>query len=76
MALSLLCPKPKDVIHYEQNRGLIIKFHAGVAVLYIVGGTRRRVRTRKREHVDAVKTFNAQMFALNQHFMSFDHRIN
>ena len=59
--LSLLCPKPKDVIHFEQNCGLIIKFHASVVVLYIVGETGRRVNPRKREHVDAVKTFNAQM---------------
>ena len=34
------------------------------------------VRTRKREHVDAVKTFNTKKSALSQHVMEFDHRID
>ena len=41
-----------------------------------VGETGRSVRTRKREHVDAVKTFNTKKSALNQHVMEFDHRID
>ena len=41
-----------------------------------VGETRRSVRTRKREHVDAVKTFNNKKSALSQHVMDFDHRID
>ena len=41
-----------------------------------VGETGRGVRTRKREHVDAVKTFNTKKSALSQHVMEFDHRID
>ena len=41
-----------------------------------VGKTGRRVRTRKREHADAVKTFNTKKSALSQHVMDFDHRIS
>ena len=41
-----------------------------------VGETGRSVRTRKREHVDAVKTFNTKKSALSQHVMDFDHRID
>ena len=31
--LSLLFRKPKDVINFEQKRGLVIKFLAGIAML-------------------------------------------
>ena len=41
-----------------------------------VGETERSIRTRKREHVDAVKTFNTKKSALSQHVMDFDHRID
>ena len=38
--------------------------------------TGRSIRTRKREQVDAVKTFNIEKSALSQHVMDFDHRID
>ena len=41
-----------------------------------IGETGRNVRTRKREHVDAVKTFNTKKSALNQHLVAFDNRID
>ena len=41
-----------------------------------VGETERSVRTRKREHVDAVKTFNTKNSALSPNVMDFDHRID
>ena len=41
-----------------------------------VGETGCSVRTRKREHADAVKTFNTKKSALSQHVMDFDHRID
>ena len=41
-----------------------------------VGETGPSVRTRKREHADAVKTFNTKKSALSQHVMDFDHRID
>ena len=41
-----------------------------------VGETGRSVRTRKRKHADAVKTFNTKKSALSPHVMDFDHRID
>ena len=41
-----------------------------------VGKTERNFRTRKREHVDAVKTFNTKKSALSQHVVDFDHRVD
>ena len=41
-----------------------------------VGETERSVKTRKREHVDEVKTFNTRKSALRQHVVDFDHRID
>ena len=41
-----------------------------------VGETGRSVRTRKREHADAVKTFNTKKSALSQRVMDFDYRID
>ena len=41
-----------------------------------VGETGSSVRTRKREHADAVKTFNTKKSALSRHVMDFDHRID
>ena len=41
-----------------------------------VGETGRSVRTKKREHVDAFKTFNTKKSALSHHVMDFDHRID
>ena len=40
-----------------------------------VSETRRRVRTRKREHVDVVKTFNTKRSALSHYVVNFDCRI-
>ena len=41
-----------------------------------IGETGCNVRTRKREHIDAVKTFNTIKSALSQHLEDFDHRID
>ena len=41
-----------------------------------VGEIGRSVKTRKREHADAVKSFNTKKSALSQHVMDFDHRID
>ena len=41
-----------------------------------VGEAERSVGTRKREHANAVKTFNTKKSALSQRVMSFDHRID
>ena len=41
-----------------------------------MGETGCSVRSIKREHVDAVKTFNIKKSALSQHVMDFAHRIH
>ena len=51
----------------------LLNFLPGCNAVY-VGETGRSVRTRKRERVDAVKTFNTEKSALSQHVMDFDHR--
>ena len=45
-------------------------------MLCMLGETGRSVRTRKREHADAVKSFSTKKSALSQHVMDFDHRID
>ena len=74
--LSSLFRKPKDVINFEQKRGLVYQISCRDCNAVYVGETGRSVRTRKREHADAVKTFNTKKSALSQHVMDFDHRID
>ena len=73
---SSLFRKPKDVINFEQKRGLVYQISCRDCNAVYVGETGRSVRTRKREHADAVKTFNTKKSALSQHVMEFDHRID
>ena len=74
--LSSLFRKPKDAINFEQKRGLVYQISCRDCNAVYVGETERSVRTRKREHADAVKTFNTKKSALSQHVMDFDHRID
>ena len=74
--LSSLFGKPKDVINFEQKRGLVYQISCWDCNAVYVCETGRSVRTRKREHVDAVKTFNTKKSVLSQHVMDFDHRID
>ena len=74
--LSSLFRKPKDVINFEQKRGLVYQISCRDCNAVYVGETGRSVRTRKRKHADAVKTFNGKKSALSQHVMDFDHRID
>ena len=68
--------KPKDAINFEQKRGLVYQISCRDCNAVYVGETGRSVRTRKREHADAVKTFNIKRSALSPHVMNFDHRID
>ena len=63
-------------INFEQKRGLAYQISFRDCNAVYVGETGHSVRTRKREHVDAVKTFNTKKSALSQHVMDFDHRID
>ena len=74
--LSSLFRKPKDVFNFEQRRGLVYQISCRDCNAVYVGDTGRSVRTSKREHADAVKTFNTKKSALSQHVMEFDHRID
>ena len=74
--LSSLFRKPKDAINFEQKRSLVYQISCRDCNAVYVGETGRSVRTRKREHTDAVKTFNAKKSALSQHVMDFVHRID
>ena len=72
---SLFC-KPKDVINFEQKRGLVYQISCRDCIAVYVGETGRSVRTRKQKHADAVKTFNTKKSVLSQHVMDFDYRID
>ena len=74
--LSSLFRKPKDAINFEQKRGLVYQISCRDCNAVYVGKIGRSVRTRKRGHVDAVKTFNTKKSALSQHVMDFYHRID
>ena len=74
--LSLLFRKPKGAINYEQKRGMVYQISCRYCNAVYVGEAGRSVRARKREHADAVETFNTKKSALSQHVMDFDHRID
>ena len=74
--LSPLFRKPKDATNFEQKRGMVYQISCRDYNAMYVGETGRSFRTRKREHVDEVKTFNTKKSALTQHVMDFDHGID
>ena len=74
--LSSLLRKRKDPINFEQKRGLMYQISCRDCNAVYVGETGRSVRTRKREHVDAVKTFNTKMSTLSQRVVDFDNRMD
>ena len=74
--LSSFFRKPKDSIYFEQKRGLVYQISCRDCNAVYVGETGLSVRTRKRKHADAVKTFNTKKSALSQHVMDFDPRID
>ena len=67
-----LSPEPKDSVNFEQKRGLLYQISCRDCNAVFVGETRRSVKTRRREHVDAVKTFDTKKSALSQHVMDFN----
>ena len=72
---SLFC-KPEDAINFEPKHGLVYQISCRDCNNVYVGETGCSVRTKKREHVNTVKTFNTKKSALSQHVMDFDHRID
>ena len=63
--LSSLFRKPKDAITFEQISGLMYQISRRNGNAVYVDETTRSVRTRKREHADAVKTFNTKKSVLS-----------
>ena len=74
--LSSLFRKPKDAINLKQKRGLVYQISCQDCNAVYINETKRSDRTRKLEHVNAVKTFNTKKSALSQHVVDFDHRID
>ena len=70
--LFLLFCKSRDAINFEQKHGLVYQISCRDCNAVCVG----EVRTRKREHVEVVKTFNTKKSVLSQHVMDFNHRID
>ena len=64
----------QPVLLNHKKRGLVYQISCRDCNAVYVGETGRSVRTRKREHADAVRTFNTKKSALSQHVMDFDHR--
>ena len=58
--LSPLFRKPRDAINFKQKRGLVYQISFRDCNAVYVDGTGRSVRTRKREHADAIKTFKTK----------------
>ena len=63
--LSSLFRKPKYAINFGQKRDLLFQISCRDCNAVYVGKTGRGVRTRKREHADAVKTFNTKKSTLS-----------
>ena len=74
--LSPLFRKPRDAINFKQKRGSVYQISFRDCNAVYVDGTGCSVRTRKREHADAIKTFKTKKSALSQHVMDFDHGID
>ena len=76
LTLSSLFPEPKDVINFEQKRGLVYQITFWDCNVVNVGETERSVRTIKREHADAIKALNIKKSALSRYVMDFHHRMD
>ena len=65
--LSSIFRKPKDSIDFEEKRGLVYQISCRDYDAIYVGETGPSVKTRKREHVSAVRNFDSEKSALCQH---------
>ena len=74
--LSSIFQKPKDPIDFEEKRGLVYQISCHDCDAIYIGETGRSVKTRKREHVSAVRNFDPEKSALCQHVLEHDHVID
>ena len=74
--LSSIFRKSKDPIDFEEKRGLVYQISCRDCDAIYIGETGRSVKTRKREHVGAVRNFDLEKSALCQHVLEHDHEID
>ena len=73
--LSSVFRKPKDRIVESEKSGLVYKIPCRDCDAAYIGETGRSLKTRKREHFEAVKRMDVKKSALCQHIADFDHFI-
>ena len=73
--VSSVFRKLKDVICDKKKCGLVYEIPCRDCDAVYVAETGRRLSTRKKEHVKAVKEMNLQKSALCQHIVTCDHFI-
>ena len=71
--LSSIFRKPKDLIDFEEKRGLVYQISCRDCNAIYIGETGRSVKTRKREHVRAVRDIDPEKSALCLHVLERDH---
>ena len=60
------------IFNFEQKRGFVYKTSCRDCNAVFIGKIGRSVRTRKREHFDAIKIFTTKKSALSQYVMNLD----
>ena len=73
--LSSIFRKPKDLIDFEEKQGLVYQISCHDCDAIYIGEMGCSVKTRKREHVSAVRNFDLEKSALCQHVLEHDHVI-
>ena len=73
--LSSVFRKPKGRIVGSEKSGLVYEIPCRDCDAVYIGETGRSLKTRKREHFDAVKRMDVKKSALCQHIVDFDHFI-
>ena len=73
--LSSVFRKPKDRIVESEKSGLVYEIPCRDCDAVYIGETGRSLKTRKREHFDAVKRMDVKKSTLCQHNVDFDHFI-
>ena len=74
--LSSIFRKPKIRLILRKSEVWCIKFSCRDCDAIYIGETGRSVKTRKREHVSAVRNFDPEKSALCQHVLEHDHVID
>ena len=76
VTLKRILSHPKDRIETEKRVGVVYSIPCGECNVRYVGETGRALKTRKREHVSAVRQLNTKKSALAEHVNTTGHGIN